>query len=193
MERRKSPRLLGVLAIALAALGVVSSLVLRQSGSYSDKRGEVQVVTGSSALPSLTPSAISSRVADTTEEKSSAFDISGHPERVRRSLHSQSRDLAWAPGTEGKIREVFASAGAPTQISVDCRSAGCEIKGELSGLSSSNLPQVLNRIAGEPVNKALRASGLTPDKSPTYSIISNDPVRVSFSRVVSRDIAQVER
>ena len=171
MERRKSPRLLGVLAIALAALGVVSSLVLRQSGSYSDKRGEVQVVTGSSALPSLTPSAISSRVADTTEEKSSAFDISGDPERVRRSLHSQSRDLAWAPGTEGKIREVFASAG----------------------LSSSNLPQVLNRIAGEPVNKALRASGLTPDKSPTYSIISNDPVRVSFSRVVSRDIAQVER
>ena len=174
MERRKSPRLLGVLAIALAALGVVSSLVLRQSGSYSDKRGEVQVVTGSSALPSLTPSAISSRVADTTEEKSSAFDISGDPERVRRSLHSQSRDLAWAPGTEGKIREVFASAGAPTQISVDCRSAGCEIKGELSGLSSSNLPQVLNRIAGEPVNKALRASGLTPDKSPTYSIISNE-------------------
>lgn len=45
MERRKSPRLLGVLAIALAALGVVSSLVLRQSGSYSDKRGEVQVVS----------------------------------------------------------------------------------------------------------------------------------------------------
>lgn len=136
MVRRKAPRLLGLLAIALEALGVVSFLALRQSGSHSDERGEVQVVTGSSAMPSLTPSAVSSSVADATEEKSSAFDISGDPEQVRRSLHSQSRDLAWAPGTEGKIREVFASAGAPTQISVDCRSTGCEIKGELSGLSS---------------------------------------------------------
>lgn len=193
MVRRKAPRLLGLLAIALAALGVVSFLALRQSGSHSDERGEVQVVTGSSAMPSLTPSAVSSSVADATEEKSSAFDISGDPEQVRRSLHSQSRDLAWAPGTEGKIREVFASAGAPTQISVDCRSTGCEIKGELSGLSSSNLPEVLNRIAGEPVNTGLRASGLTPDKSPTYSIVSSDPLRVSFSRVASRSIAQAKQ
>lgn len=193
MVRRKAPRLLGLLAIALAALGVVSFLALRQSGSHSDERGEVQVVTGSSAMPSLTPSAVSSSVADATEEKSSAFDILGDPEQVRRSLHSQSRDLAWAPGTEGKIREVFASAGAPTQISVDCRSTGCEIKGELSGLSSSNLPEVLNRIAGEPVNTGLRASGLTPDKSPTYSIVSSDPLRVSFSRVASRSIAQAKQ
>lgn len=117
---------------------------------------------------------------------SSMFDPDGDPEQIRRFVADQPMSSTWSPQAESAVRAAFASGGWTRDIAVDCRSTGCEVTGELTGLTPSNVKQMVSELSSPLLNENLRRRGFQGGNNPVFTVITEKPVRISFSRVVSK-------
>ncbi len=125
--------------------------------------------------------------------ETAVVDPKGDPERTREAIMSQPKSPSWAPRAENAIKSAFASAGWAEKVNVDCRSSACEITGELTGLTPANVRQIVGEVSGPAINQQLKDSGFEPDANPVYTVVSQSPLHMTFSRVVANQVTPQDR
>lgn len=188
----------------LAIIALVWVVFTYRGSSELDGSGAVKIVSGDNSRSRDSGSGASNLTTGLEERSGSAWslpvvpanpngtpplDPTGDPEQTRHALSQQPKDPLWAPRAESAVRSAFSAAGWTSGITVDCRSTGCEITGELSSLTSSNLKQVVSKLSGPMINQQLVNSGLKPDVDPVYTVVSQSPLRLTFSRIVIKSSA----
>lgn len=185
-----------VITIAVAccsALMVVASL--QDRGKGVDRTKGVVVIGGADGISRATgPTAYGKDQATplppvALSGGSSTISPDGDPEQMRLAISRQVRDPTWAPQAENSVRDSFAAAGWTGGMKIDCRSTACEVTGELGGLTPANLRQTVEALTDPEITAGLANSGLRPDKTPVYTILSQSPLRLSFSRVIVKGSA----